>query len=307
MAITGNTELQYSINTEVIEPLVLDYLYGAIVMPQLVRSKDITGLGSLVYKFASHGSLTAAATSAGTDLTPAAFTEASDGTVTAAEVGVAVETTRLALASVAGRVSEDDIARNIANAVASKMETDLCATFASFTTEVGSTGVDLTIGNIEDALYAMRLAKAPSSVPPNFNLPPQYAGYQMMLHERQLADFLVALRQAGQNDALIPPERAGLLYDAGSVAAQSLRGVYMGIKVYASTFPAAVNTSADRSGALFCPAAIGMTTLNAAPGGPVVIDREFHSLGRSVYLVGTAIYGVSVIKTAFGVEIITDA
>ena len=185
MAFTGTTELNDVINTEAIDPLVLDYAHEAFFLPKIVRQKDLSGLGTLTANFASFASVSAGAKTQGTNLTAVALDTDQDGTITVAEVAVAIELGDLVAEVAAGRVSPDDIARQLGNAVAIKLTTDLAALFPSATASVGSSGVDYSLDNFEDEILTLRLAKAPTVVPANSNLPPALAGYQKVFHEQK--------------------------------------------------------------------------------------------------------------------------
>lgn len=300
MAITSTSTLAPSISTETINALTLGYLRAACFLPNLVRNVDLTGAGSLKHDFNSFGSLVAAATTQGTDLTPAAMPTSEDGTVTAAEVGVAVEVTRIALLATGGRIDEDALAREIAAAVQLNIETAIALQFADASASVGSTGVDFSLANFDDMLLGLRQANAPTVAPANFNLPAELAGYQFVGAEVQYSDFMRALQQAGLV-VLGVPNSSGF-DEAGRVAANAMRGTFKGVKLYATNANTTANAGADVVGAMLCPGAIGLVTL----GGPT-IETEVHTLGRSKYIVGSQIYGTDVIKQAFIQKAVTDA
>lgn len=300
MAITGTSQLGPAISTETINALTLAYLRAACFLPNLVRNVDLTGAGSLKHDFNSFGSLAAAATTQGTDLTPSALSVSEDGTVTAAEVGVAVEVTRVGLLATGGRVDEDAIAREIAAAVQVNIETALALQFADASASVGATGVDFSLTNFDDMLLTLRQANAPTVVPQNYNLPAELAGYQLVGAEVQISDFMRGLQQSGLH-MLGAPNASGF-DQAGQVAANAMRGVYKGVKIWGTNANTTANAGADVVGAMFCPGAIGLVTV----GGPMV-ETEVHTLGRSKYIVGSQIYGTDVIKQAFIVKAVTDA
>src|SRR4051812_26627579 len=127
--ITDTAGLTDAINTEVIDPLIMDYAYEATVLPSLVRQKDITGQGSLTAKFAAFDVVSAGAQTPGTDLTPADLDSVNDGTLTVGDVAVALEVQDLLMDVLAGRISMDDLARQLGNAVAAKLSTDIAALF----------------------------------------------------------------------------------------------------------------------------------------------------------------------------------
>lgn len=300
MATTTNTSIAPALNTEVIDSLILGYTREQAFLAPLFRTKDIRGSGSLKADFNSFGALSAAATTPGTDLTPTEHTVGEDGTVTATEKGVAVQPTLLALET--GGVNgytEDAVAREIAAAIAEKMQTDIAAVFSSFTNSTGTSGADMTVSDFEDALYALRARKVPiGTPPPNFNLPAMWARILAVFAEVQVLDFTRSLRQAGTALAQVSFSLDAL----GAVGIGAVRGEYMGVPIFATANNATANATADVVGFMGVPAAIGIT-LGAAP--QVLMDD--HVLGRARDLVGRAVYGVGMIKDAYGQKIVTDA
>ena len=300
MAASTPTSIAPALNTEIIDPLILGYARESAFLVNMFRQKNIAGGGSLKADFNSFGALASATTTPGTDLTPTEHTVGEDGTVTASEKGVAVELVRLALETgAANGYNEDVVAREIGASIAEKMQTDIAAAFASFTNSTGTTTVDLSLADFEDALYALRARKVPMNVPPpDFVLPAEWSRIFAVLAEIQVLDFARAARQAGS-----PLAATSLSTDAlGRVGIGALRGEYLGVPIFATAVNTTANASADVVGFMGVPAAIGITS--AAP--PQVL-MEDHVLGRSKYLVGRAVYGVGMIKDIYGQKIVTDA
>lgn len=297
MANTNTTTLAPAIPTEILEPLILSYLREGVVLTNMVRQKDISGIPGLKYDFNSFGSLAFGAKVQNTDFVPAALSISEDGTVTAGEVGLALDIPDIAREAVLN-MSDDDLAREIANAAAAKIEGDLAAQFTSFTTTKGTTNTALSVTAFEDAALALRQAKAPATPQANSNLPPDLAGYFTVLAESGVAQLATALRSA--NIAPGAPSVSRMLETLGAASAAAARFSYLGINVFGSDLVA--TTSTDRNGAMLCPAALGLV-MKRAPR----IERQRRAIGTSELHVGSAVYGVGVIKQAFGVEIIHKA
>jgi hypothetical protein len=297
MATTTTTSIAPAIPTEVLDPLVLASLRDATLVTRLIRNVDISGIPGLKYDFNSFTALSAASKTQGTDFTPSAQLIAEDGTVTAAEIGVAIDLADIAVE--ASQVSPLEFAREIGSAVAEKMEKDGCAAFASASASVGTSGAAFTMAQFEEAVTKMRIAKAPSTVQPNFNLPASLAGYYSVLSERQVADLALSIRQAGLAVGQAPTQIADLI---GSVAANAVRFVYFGVPVYGTTANTTANAGADAVGAVLCPAALGLVVKRAPR-----LESQRHALGTSEFHVASAVYGVGLIKQAFIQKVVTRA
>lgn len=294
MAVTGTTQFAQNIPTELIDRLVLSYLRNAVVVTPMVRVVDISGTPGLKYDFNSFGSLAAAAKTQGTDFTAAALSISEDGTVTAAEVGLALQISDIAREA-SPNISDDDLARELANAVAEKMETDICAQFTDFTTEKGTTGVALQLSDVEDAVLALRQAKAPSTPQANSNLPADLCGYFGVLAESGIAQLSRSIRQAGL--AVQSPSATNMIETLGRTAAAQARFSFLGVNFFGQDL--VPTTGGDRNGAILCPAAIGLVQKR-----PPRIEKQRWAIGTQEYQAASVVYGTDAIKLAFGVEMI---
>jgi len=299
MAKSTVTSIAPALNTEIIDALILGYARESAFLAPFFRQKNIFGSGSLKADFNSFGALAAAATTPGTDLTPTEHTVGEDGTVTASEKGVAVEPSMTALEQGgANGYTEDAVAREVGAAVAEKLQLDIATVFASLTNSTGTSGADMTIADFEDALYALRTRKVPIAAPPDFNLPAAWSRVLCVLAEIQALDFFRAIRQNGDTLAKVSISLDGL----GSAAMGAIRGEFMGVPIIATANNTTANAGADVVGFMGVPAALGIT--QAAP--PQILMADWV-LGRSKHVVGRAVYGVGVIKDAYGQKIVTDA
>lgn len=300
MAASTPTSIAPALNTEIVDPLILGYTREYDFLSRMFRQKDQRGATSLKTDFNSFGALAFAATTPGTDLTPTEHTVGEDGTVTASEKAVAVELVRLALELGAGNgYNEDIVGRELGAAAAEKIQTDIAAAFASFTNTTGTTTVDMSLADFEDALYALRARKVPLNVPPpDFILPAMWAKPFAVLAEIQVLDLFRAARTAG-----LALAQCSMSLDAlGAVGMGAIRGEYLGVPIFATAVNTTANASADVVGFMGVPAAIGITSYVQ----PQLLTED-HVLGRSKYLVGRAVYGVGMIKDAYGQKIVTDA
>jgi hypothetical protein len=299
MAASTTVTLNDLIRSQVIVDLILDASRAATFMPRIVWQKDIDGSGSYVANFPRFASLSAASLTDGTDMSSTTLSTDLSGQITASEVGVLVALTDKAAKGSAGLIDVNSVARQCGLAVADKLETDLTGTFASFTESVGATGVDLSLTDIDDAIYKLKLANAPIGNPTEQVTPALYTNFQSVLHPRQMADLRTAMRTA--NFAFVTPLQMGLLDKAGAVPG-GLAGEYLGVSFWESSTCATANVGADRVGAMFVPAAIGLVTY----GGPSVEFERDASL-RASEVVCVQIYGAGLACNSYGVKIVTDA
>lgn len=294
MAVTQVSSLAPGTPTEIIDALTLSYLRNAVVVTPMVRFVDISGIPGLKYDFNSFGSLSFVAKTQGTDFTPEALTVVEDGTVTASELGLTVDISDIAREAMAN-LSDEELAREIANAAADKMEIDVCAQFMDFTTTKGTTGVALTRLDVDQAITALRVAKAPSTQQANSNLPPNLCGYFGVLSESGIAQLSASILAAGLT--MQSPSTTEMLETLGAKAADAARFKYMGVNFFGQELVG--TTGGDRNGAILCPAAIGLVQKRAPR-----IERQRHAIGTSEYHVGSVVYGTNGIKLAFGVELL---
>jgi hypothetical protein len=299
MAVTTLTNLTHVRLANVISPAIADFARGATFLPSLIMQEDLTGQPTLVAKFSSWADVDTVAKVEGTDVTFQGVATAEDGTVTVGELVTPVEIPLLSLEGSQGLIDESAFVRQAGFSLAAKMETDIAALFPSVSASKGSSGQPLSIAAFEDALLALRLAKAPIGGQQNQTVPG--AGIASFVgHEKTVSEFARALRQA--NHAFLSPQEMGLYLDQGNVAAANVRGRWMGIDIFASTYNPTANAGADRVGCLFVQRAFGMAT----KGGPQVLRQEWAA-GTSIRLVTRAPVGFGVTKNAWACKTISAA
>lgn len=299
MAVSGTSALNDVINTEIIALDVLEEAREQTFMPSLVLNKDISGQGSLTANFARFASLAAAGLTETSDLSETEVTTAQAGQITADAVGVRVDLTDKAVKANGGRIDVPEIVALCGRALAAKIETDLCAVFASASQSVGSTGVDLSLANIEDAIYTLKLGQARIGNPTLSGASNFMSGVNCVLHTRQASDFRTALRAA--NLAFMTPAEMAVWMNAGTFGS-GFMGVYQGVSFWESTKPATANNGDDRVGAMFVPRAIGFVTV----GGPE-IELQRDASFRLNEVVAVQYYGAGEVADSDYVKIVTDA
>lgn len=296
MAVSGTSSLNDVINTEIIALDVLEEARELTFLPSLVMNKDITGQGSFTVNFARFATVSAAGLTETDDLANTTLGTDQAGAITADAVGLRVDLTDKGVAANGGRIDVAEVSSLIARALAAKLETDIAAVFTNASQSVGSTGVNITLQNVEDAIYTLKLGEASVGNP---TLPGAPSGVQCVLHTRQAGDFRTALRAA--NLAFMTPPEMGVFLNAGSFGSGYM-GSYQGVNFWETTKVALSGDSEDRIGAMFVPRAIGLVTV----GGPAIEVQRDASL-RLNELVGVQYYGVGEVSDNNYVKIVTDA
>jgi N4-gp56 family major capsid protein len=265
----------------IISDEVKDALMAVVVTPALLDFYDLAGQASKAIKIPKADSFTAAALTEGTEVANTALTSASV-TGTAAEIGI--------MATITDVLEVSDIPaahaarlRQLGRALGDKIDVDICALFSGFSQTVGATGVNITLANLLDGIYALEAADAGG-----------LGELVSVLHPRQVADLRaeleadVAVIYSAKSDNDISKSMAGYF------------GSWFGIDIFQSTN--VVDAGADFVGALFVKNyALGMVQKWAAR-----VEAMRWPPIRGFVLVATAMYGVFEIEDLAGVDVTTD-
>jgi len=263
---------------------VKDALMAVVVTPALLDFYNIAGDASKAVKIPKADKFTAAAVAEGTELGNTALTSASV-TLTASEIGI--------MATITDVLEVSDIPaahgarlKQLGRAIGDKLDVDICALFSGFTSAVGSTGVNITLANLLDAIYTLEVADAAG-----------LGSLVAVLHPRQTADLRAELEAdaasiyTGKSDSSITKAMAGYFGD------------WFGIDIFQSTNVPTANAAADRAGGVFVrDYALGLVQKWSAK-----VETMRWAPIRGYVLVATAMYGVGEIEDSAGVEVTTDA
>lgn len=270
--------------TAIITDVVKDALMAVVVTPALLDFYDLSGQASKAVKIPKADKFTAASVAEGVELANTALTTTSV-TGTAAEIGImATITDVLELSDIPA--AHGARLRQLGRALGDKLDIDICALFAGFTNVVGSTGVNISLANLLDAIFTLEVSDAAG-----------LGGFVAVLHPRQTAD----LRTELEADS-------GSIYTntSPSSLSKSMAGYFgnwFGIDIFQSTNVPTANAGADRAGGLFVrDYALGMVQKWAAK-----VEAMRWAPIRGWVLVATAMYGVFEIEDLAGVEVTTDA
>jgi hypothetical protein len=251
------------------------------VMRPLVTLYPLTGSGK-VAEVPVYPAISAAAVNEATDLSNTAVNPTS-ATITASEIGVMTTLTDLGASSASRNVGAD-IGKLFGEAIAKKVDTDLCALFSSFTTNTGgAAGTELTA----DLLFKAQAQLRTLSVP---------APYYGVFHPKALFNLKKTLTQAGYS---------GTATAISEIGNEALRNGYIGRIAGIDVFENAnlsIDGSDDSIGGVFHPASIGL-----AMKEDFKVETQRDASLRATEIVASIVYGKAVVKESFGAAITTDA
>lgn len=251
------------------------------VMRPLVTLYPLMGSGK-VAEVPVYPAISAAAVNEATDLSNTAVNPTS-ATITASEIGVMTTLTDLGASSASRNVGAD-IGKLFGEAIAKKVDTDLCGLFSSFTTNTGgAAGTELTA----DLLFKAQAQLRTLSVP---------APYYAVFHPKALFNLKKTLTQAGYS---------GTATAISEIGNEALRNGYIGRIAGIDVFENAnlsIDASDDSIGGVFHPASIGL-----AMKEDFKVETQRDASLRATEIVASIVYGKAVVKESFGVAVTTDA
>lgn len=204
---------------------------------------------------------------------------------------------QLTSAGIALDVSLESIAGDMVLAYNKRVTTMIAALSTTFSSSVGSTGVDLTVANFYAAIFQLQLNSADGM-------------FTAILHPQQINDLISSLRSETG-----PGQYLATSADQVQAKGPGFRGNLFGVDIFASANVPAVNTNADYHGMMIAPGAIGVATATAAPilGGatiasqsPILVELERDASSGSTIIVGSAFVGVAELDDLRGVGILSD-
>lgn len=302
---TTRTSANDPVLNNAIDARVLHAVRAAAVMQPLTYTKyleeDSTALAAT---FARWDAISAAALTEGNDLSNSQVTTAGV-TITAAPVGVMVKPTDLVRMTSVYGMADGPWTEQLGRALADKIDDDLCALLAAFSSTVGTSGADLTLLQFLSALSTLETANAPSGNPSDESsygpTPSGLTGPIAVLHPQQVHDLRTAVSQSSASWFGADVANADILFANGAKPAGYV-GKLFGVPIFQSTNVDTANGGADRAGAMFVPSSMGLLVKWA---GKIEMDRDISMLATEI--VGSACYGAGELLDAGGVSIITDA
>jgi hypothetical protein len=293
---TTTTTVAHSLNSEFIDPRLRDFAIASQTTLQFFRRGDLAGHNSKVWTVLIFVKDVAADITEGTAMTNTAL-DTGDTSITAAEVGILREITKLA-----SRTSmidlESYVAQDGGKLCMELAEDDAVALFAGLSTSVGTSGSNYTVADLMEAIALIGIANAGSDA------------LVAVVHPRQAGDLMASMStQTGAawgNMAL----SGGLL---GRSTIRGYVGAPLGVPHYTTSMADTANGAEDRVGAVF-------TNGNPETGGdagratfgwanlwlPELASESNVANSSNLYAI-TMCYGVGELNDYTGVKIVTDA
>lgn len=251
------------------------------VIRPLVRNYDMTGTPGLTAQVPIYPAISAAGLTENTDITTSTAFDVTSAEIVAAEVGALVGLSDLSRESAGDDVAAA-IGRQLGDAMAKKVDTDLAALFSGFSNTVGSGAAEITVQDLFKAAATLRANNAPGP-------------YVCVLHPYQAYQIKSQLTNAGNTNMVNPSDLGNEALRAGFI------GQIAGMNVFESTV-----ISGDSAGA-FVGAAMAADAMGYMVKRNMRIEEQRDASLRTTEIVGTMAYGVKEIFDAYGVGIIGDA
>ena len=251
------------------------------VIRPLVANYDMSGTPGLVAQIPIFPAVTASAPAENADLTNTAF-NTTKVDVTCAEIGAMIKLTDLGRDSAAQDVAVA-IGRQLGDAMAKKVDTDLAALFTGFSQSVGTGNTELTADLFFKAGALLRNAQAPG---PLVAVIHPYQGYQLRK----------VLTNAGANV---------INHNLSDVGNEALRSGFIttinGISIFESTVVTGASDGA------FVGAVMSSQALAYVLKRNMRIEEQRDASFRATEYVGSMAYGVSELIDTYGVKLLADA
>jgi hypothetical protein len=293
MAVTDTTALTELVNSEFINPAILDYAHDFAVAAPFVNLLDLRGKSTKVGSFPrwildTATDITNETTTLGNELL-----ESTDVQITAAEIGIRRDVTDAALEETILSREQlfDFLVRDAGTLFGISLDDDICALFAALNggTAVGTTKTNLSLANMVEAQATIRKN--------GMRGPLVY-----VLDDQQALDYQSA--QAAATSTTVDA-----FFQVATGIDDGYLGTFMGAPVWQTGLCDTANTAEDVVGACFIDGAASKT--HSAIG--MVLTREVRSElerdanERLTEFVATAKWGVGEVHDKGGVPIVTDA
>lgn len=279
MAVTTST-LTQELYSNIVQSALFTLSEQTVIRP-LVRNYDMTGTPGLTAQVPIYPAIAASDLTEGTDISVPTSFETTSAEITALERGVLVSLTDLSAES-AGEDVAAAIGRQIGDAMAKKVDTELAGLFSGFSNTVGSGAREITVEDLFKAAATLRANQAPGP-------------YVCVLHPYQAYQIKTQLAGAGNTNMVNPSDIGNEALRSGFV------GNIAGMNVFESTV-----ISGDSAGA-FVGAAMASDALGFMIKRNMRIEEQRDASLRATELVGSMAYGVKEIFDVYGVGIIGDA
>jgi hypothetical protein len=200
--------------------------------------------------------------------------------------------------SVPGGVDLDGLTNAMVAAFNGRFNQLACALTSGFSTQVGSTGVDMTTDTFYSAIFALQLQSVMGE-------------YDCILHPQQYNDLMSSLRAETGPGQYLPANQAQT-----SALGTSFKGALFGVNVHVSSYVPSVGGT-DYRGQMLGNGAIAYALGTPAPiqaaggviipaGAPVAVEWERSADSGLTKVVGSSFLGVAELQDLKGVGILSD-
>ena len=297
--LSGNARLAAILNQAVVQKLT--DTASLVNHPSILQLRSMNGSGSTVVQVpvVSWGADAMAAVAENASVRNTALTT-TNANITIARQALRRQISDLAQLTATGiplDVTIDNLAADMVAAYQKRATTMICALSSSFSTFVGSTGVDLSVTTFYSGMFALQLQS-------------NNGPFTAILHPQQLNDLMSSLRsETGPGQYLTTTQ------NQVQAAAPGYRGNLFGVDIFASANVPTANAGDDYLGMMIAPGAIGVATATAAPmvgaptlpsQSPIVVELERDSSSGSTIVVGSAFVGVGELDDLRGIGILSD-
>ncbi len=236
----------------------------------------------------------AAASSEASDESSTALTDAS-ASVAVARMVIRRDISDLAVLTGNGAINPRRLAASMVGEYEQGWMQLLADAIDDAATDVGSSGVDMSVSDFFDAIYQLELSSVPTPL-------------TALLHPRQIADLTESLRAEGGAIQYMPASQAML-----EAKGQGLAGELLGVSIFKSS---KVNSAGgNRHGAMMGAGTVGyrIGVVEEVIGSQVIRADEFivefqrDSSASTTEIVGSSYLGIGIIEQARIVGIVTDA
>jgi len=190
------------------------------------------------------------------------------------------------------------LAGDMAASLESYFNSLIATQIATAATDVGTSGVDMSVDDFYDAVFTLEQASAPGP-------------YFAMLAPGQITDFQSSLRSESGAVSLSPATQSML-----QIAGQGLVGEFMGVQLFKSSD--VISSGGNRHGAMWGAGALGykiaVVTPQIGAGSAVVVRQDElvveitrDASAATTEVVGNAYVGAGLLEQARIVGIVTDA
>lgn len=268
----------------------------------LLFAGDVAGIGSKVMRmrYANWGAATPFATATdGSDVTASTLTP-STADITVGRSALRYDITDLAAMTGLGLdIDPFSIAQKMSMSAEARINEIICATFASASNSVGTSGVDMSVDDFYDAMFQLESEDNDGQ-------------FYCVLHPQQLSDLRDSLRSESNNALAFSPATEDMLMAKG----QGYAGRFGGVEIFKSSY--VEESAGNKIGAMMSRGGVAYAVGTPRPlagagveirpaGTPVVVAFQRDESAGLTEVMGHLYCGAALTEDARIVKIVTDA